>query len=209
MAQQSGDHKRKPYCTDFPEGLAAGQQLKIEASSPTDCVSFMVNFLCGKEEKANSAFLLLFKLGDPNMLILNNVLDKTFGKEEKYDNVPIAKGQNFDLIVIIEKEGYKVSINGEEFCQRKHYIPVKQVRFLQVEGDVDVKAIKLAGEKEDKVEEKEGGTDKIQSRKMYACKMNFGCVPVVPICPPCPPCPSWYYYNARGCCRCGCYICCC
>ncbi|XP_063168074.1 galectin-7-like [Candoia aspera] len=208
MAQTSGDKKRTPYCTDFPEGLAAGQQLKMEASLPKDCVSFMVNFLCGKEEKANSALLLLFTLGDPNMVILNNILDKTFGKEETLSNVPLARGENFDLIFIIEKEGYKVLINGEEFCQRKHYISAEQVRFLQVEGDVDVKGVKLAGEKEKEVE----GTDgeiKVQSRCMVMCAPSFGYAPVMPVCMPCAPCQPYYYYNCRRCCHCGCFMCCC
>uniref|UniRef100_A0A8D2J843 Galectin n=1 Tax=Varanus komodoensis TaxID=61221 RepID=A0A8D2J843_VARKO len=97
-----------PHCVELPDGLKAGDKLKIQGSVPKDSVSFMVNFLCGKEENTDNALLVLVKLEAPSVVVLNSFLNKTLGEKDKYTNVPFARGQDFELEFVVEEDIYKV-----------------------------------------------------------------------------------------------------
>nr|XP_060641841.1 galectin-7-like [Anolis sagrei ordinatus] len=186
MAQTQKEKLDVPYCTEFSDGFGKGKIVKIRGSVLKDGKSFAVSFLCGKEEKADNALLVLVKLDGSSEMVLNSFLNKNFGKEEKHSKLPFAKGQEFQLDFIFEEEACKVVVNEEETFQHKYRIPAEKIRFLQVEGNVELEFVRLQDEKDNQPE------DKNQSAGMLHCYRP--CVPY-PCCRPCPPCVTWY-----GCC---------
>ncbi|XP_067329487.1 galectin-7-like [Anolis sagrei] len=195
MAHVPEEKLKVPYCTELPDGLDQGKLVRIRGSVPKDGKSFVVSFLCGKEEDAD-ALLFLIKLDDSSEMALKCFLNKILNEEEKYSNLPFAKGQDFQLEFIFEEEGFKVVANEEETYQYKQHIPAEKIHFLQVEGNVELEFVSLLDEKDSQP------GDKMQSPGMLHCPRR--CRPVL-CCRPCRPCVRWYCYRCYCVpCRCGC-----
>nr|KAG5700736.1 hypothetical protein BaRGS_029101 [Batillaria attramentaria] len=58
-----------------------------------------------------------------------------WGSEERSGGLPIAKGQLFEIIFLVDSTCYKVAVNGRHFTEFKHRIPFDQVRNLVIKGD--------------------------------------------------------------------------
>jgi hypothetical protein len=87
------------------------------------------------------------------VIVRNNYLatDKCYWleQEEREKNVitgndelnPIRRGENFKLVIYVDKEVYFVTINEKPFCTFKHRMPIEEIKKIRIFGQVQVLSV--------------------------------------------------------------------
>jgi galectin-9 len=84
---------------------------------------------------------------DTNLVVRNSRQNGRWGPEEREPQVmPYAAGRDFETMLLIEADGFKVAVNGRHFCQFPHRIPLSCVGVLSIEGSVEVERIEYRRE---------------------------------------------------------------
>ncbi|XP_047659002.1 neoverrucotoxin subunit beta-like [Tachysurus fulvidraco] len=124
-----------PYSGSIPGGLRHGVALFFQGVVPADFECFEINLQTGPKNPHDIA-LQLKRSKDSTDVVLNSCKNGTWGNEEKAPGGPFVGGAAFDIIMVIKPKRYKVMVNGLEYCEFKHRIPVDKVTTLNIRGDV-------------------------------------------------------------------------
>lgn len=80
--------------------------------APVLCSRFQVDFQCGSSGKprADIAFHLnpRFKKRAASSVVCNSLQKERWGKEEVLPQGPFTPGEMFEIIVLVQKDGFKV-----------------------------------------------------------------------------------------------------
>ncbi|KAL6478733.1 hypothetical protein MHYP_G00121660 [Metynnis hypsauchen] len=136
-----------PYVGPITGGLRAGMSVYIQGKIHHHINRFHVNLQCGEFDGCDIAFHLNPRFDLWDKVIFNTFQNGTWEGEEKVKHMPFHKGEHFELIIIVNTEGYQVTVNGKDFYLFQHRMPLERVRALEIGGDVSIDTINIIGVK--------------------------------------------------------------
>uniref|UniRef100_A0A8B9J527 Galectin n=1 Tax=Astyanax mexicanus TaxID=7994 RepID=A0A8B9J527_ASTMX len=106
---------------------------------------FHVNLQCAEFDGCDVAFHLNPRFDLWDKVIFNTFQNGSWEGEEKVKHMPFRKGEHFELIIVVNSEGYQINVNGKDFYLFQHRMPLERVCFLQIGGDVAIDTINILG----------------------------------------------------------------
>nr|XP_025045400.1 galectin-10-like [Pelodiscus sinensis] len=103
--------------------------------------SFQVKFLRGQYKEANVALLFSHCFQGSSHILLNSLVEKKWGQEQREDNSPLCKGGSFTLMFTITDKEYQVTVNEHHYFEFQHRLPPEDVHYLEVHGEVQLEAV--------------------------------------------------------------------
>uniref|UniRef100_A0AAZ3NYV5 Galectin n=1 Tax=Oncorhynchus tshawytscha TaxID=74940 RepID=A0AAZ3NYV5_ONCTS len=134
-----------PYVGPIYGGLRSGMSVYIQGVIPHEITRFNINLQCGEFEGGDIGFHFNPRFDGWDKVVFNSCQEGQWGSEEKTHHMPFSKGDAFEMVIIINQEGYQVTVNGRDFHMFKHRIPVERVNALQIGGDVSIQTINVIG----------------------------------------------------------------
>ncbi|XP_002740575.2 uncharacterized protein LOC100376748 [Saccoglossus kowalevskii] len=136
---------------DFPQhidgGLVPGKMITICGALPVNVQRFSVNLQVGTstEPRADIAIHISVRVTE-GTIVRNTLVNEEWQKEEREIKFqPFLAGTEFELVIKVEKDMYKVDVNGLQFCDYKHRIlPLKKIDTLDVSGEVRVNSVDIS-----------------------------------------------------------------
>ncbi|KAK3550479.1 hypothetical protein QTP86_029424 [Hemibagrus guttatus] len=126
----------KPYLGQIPGGLKCGMIFFFQGVVPSDASGFEINYKTGPNEGDDIAFHFKTELQN---VVCDSYKNGKWEDKRSTEEVLFAKGEGFDIIMVITQNGYEVFVNGRGFYLFSHRIPVDRVSTLQIRGDVLIK----------------------------------------------------------------------
>ncbi|XP_053355709.1 uncharacterized protein LOC128527408 isoform X1 [Clarias gariepinus] len=123
-----------PYLDKIPGGIKQDMALFLQGSIPPDGKGFIINFKTGSAAGDDIAFHYNLQIGE--CTALNSFKSGKWEMQEKTSDEPFARGGVFQIIFVINSEGYEVYVNGLRHCLFKHRISLEKVSTLDISGDV-------------------------------------------------------------------------
>lgn len=122
-----------PYNGDIPNGLVPGKQILI------------AGILTGNEVKINlrtpSGIALHINPRVSQKCVVRNSQMGNWGPEEKDGPMPFAKGQAFEIIILVEDSQYQIAVNGKHAFTYRHRTPYQQVTNMNISGEATLQRI--------------------------------------------------------------------
>ncbi|KAI4889226.1 hypothetical protein NFI96_022673 [Prochilodus magdalenae] len=134
-----------PYVGPIYGGLRAGMSLYIQGKIHHHINRFHVNLQCGEFEGCDIAFHLNPRFDFWDKVVFNTFQNGSWEGEEKVTHMPFHKGEHFELVIVVNTEGYQISINGKDFYLFQHRMPLERVCALEIGGDVSIDTINIIG----------------------------------------------------------------
>ncbi|XP_077994876.1 galectin-8-like [Glandiceps talaboti] len=137
-----------PYVGNIPNGMKKGTLITIYGSVPQSCERFHVNLTVGVSTQPRADIALHFNPRVKQGAVVRNTLQNEKWQKEERDMPfsPFQCGENFELMILSQKEQYKVAVNGKHFIEYKHRIrPLKNINTLQINGEVSIQSISIHG----------------------------------------------------------------
>ncbi|XP_026544554.1 galectin-4-like [Notechis scutatus] len=106
------------------------------------CSRFSVNLVCAN---GDIAFHFNPRFDEGNIIVCNTQEKGCWGPEERTCTMLFQRGVSFEVIINIRSCGYQVSINGSQFINYRHRLPMNLVQTLQIKGDVSLSCINFTG----------------------------------------------------------------
>ncbi|XP_059369203.1 galectin-8-like isoform X2 [Carassius carassius] len=132
-----------PYAGTILGGLHPGEMVLIQGSVPTDSDRFQVDLTCGSSMKprADVAFHFNPRFKRSPYITCNTLQKERWGKEETHYLMPFRHGAAFEIILLVQKDVFKVAVNGSHLLEYRHRIELKKVDTLAISGKVQIQAI--------------------------------------------------------------------
>ncbi|KAK5886072.1 hypothetical protein CesoFtcFv8_017149 [Champsocephalus esox] len=132
-----------PYTGPIPGGLHPGEIIIIQGTVPPEADRFQVDLSSGCSTKPRSDVALHFspRFIGPPCVVCNSLLRESWGKEETLHQLPYKRGAPFETIILVQKDAFKVAVNGTHLLEYKHKIPLNRVDTFSISGNVRVHAI--------------------------------------------------------------------
>ncbi|XP_075042935.1 galectin-4-like [Mixophyes fleayi] len=134
-----------PYTTLIAGGLRPGMAVCIQAILPSKCNRFAINFATGEDESSDIALHMNARYDGRDRVVFNTRQGDVWGEEEMKKEMPFKSGKPFVAMFEVTPNNYLVSASGERFYEFGHRIPLCQVQWLQVTGDITVQALSIMG----------------------------------------------------------------
>ncbi|XP_063793998.1 galectin-6-like [Pseudophryne corroboree] len=134
-----------PYTTLIAGGLRQGMAVCIQALTNSKSNRFTVNFATGDDEGSDIALHMNARYDGRDRVVFNSRQGGTWGDEELKKEMPFKVGKPFVILFEITRNNYLVSASGERFYEFAHRIPLENVLWLQVTGDVEVQSLNILG----------------------------------------------------------------
>uniref|UniRef100_A0A8C1SYV2 Galectin n=1 Tax=Cyprinus carpio TaxID=7962 RepID=A0A8C1SYV2_CYPCA len=132
-----------PYAGTILGGLHPGEMVLIQGSVPSDSDRFQVDLTCGSSMKprADVAFHFNPRFKRSPYITCNTLQKECWGKEETHYLMPFRHGAAFEIIILVQKDLFKVAVNGSHLLEYRHRIELKKVDTLAISGKVQIQAI--------------------------------------------------------------------
>jgi len=135
-----------PYLGLIPGGVRAGTMIRVKGSMNYGGHRFMISLQTGAalRPRDDTAFQLSVRPAE-QVIVRNHYENNVWGTEERFGGCPINPnpGQPFEILILVETTGYKISINGNHFCHFHHRFSMYKVTFIAVESDITVTSITM------------------------------------------------------------------
>ncbi|XP_006812530.1 galectin-8-like [Saccoglossus kowalevskii] len=138
-----------PFLGQIPGCMRPGKMVVIQGSVPPNADRFAINFQIGASTKprADIAFHFAARV-KAGHIVRNTLTNEKWGAEERgvlYQ--PFVPGQNFEIMILANKEEFKVAVNGQHYVAYKHRVrPLKKIDYLAINGDVRITSVKFQDE---------------------------------------------------------------
>ncbi|XP_073708812.1 galectin-8 isoform X1 [Garra rufa] len=132
-----------PYAGTILGGLQPGEMVLIQGSVPSDSDRFQVDLTCGSSMKprADVAFHFNPRFKRSPYIVCNTLQEERWGKEEIHYLMPFRHGAAFEIIILVQKDLFKVAVNGSHLLEYRHRIELKKVDTMAISGKVQIQAI--------------------------------------------------------------------
>ncbi|KAM4633489.1 galectin-8 [Polymixia lowei] len=132
-----------PFAGTILGGLLPGEMVIIQGSVLKDADRFQIDFTCGSSVKprADIAFHLNPRFKRSPCIVCNTLQKEHWGKEEILHKMPFAHGATFEIIVLVQKDVFKVAVNGAHLLDYTQRLDLDRVDTLAVSGKVKIQAI--------------------------------------------------------------------
>ncbi|XP_039548229.1 galectin-8 isoform X2 [Pimephales promelas] len=142
-AKQTITNPTIPYAGTILGGLHPGEMVLIQGSVPSDSDRFQVDLTCGSSVKprADVAFHFNPRFKRSPCVVCNTLQNESWGKEEIHYLMPFRHGAAFEIIILVQKDLFKVAVNGSHLLEYRHRLELKKVDTLAISGKVQIQAI--------------------------------------------------------------------
>ncbi|XP_063060432.1 galectin-6-like [Engraulis encrasicolus] len=134
-----------PYTGPINGGLRAGMSLYIQGGVPHDINRFEIDLQCGDYEGCDIALHFNPRFDGWDKVVFNTFQNGEWEEQEKIHDMPFSKGEAFEMVIMVNDEGYQITVNGNQFYMYKHRMPFDRVRALRIAGDVGIQTINVIG----------------------------------------------------------------
>ncbi|XP_036393396.1 galectin-4-like [Megalops cyprinoides] len=134
-----------PYVGPICGGLRTGMSVYVQGRVPHEITRFHINLQCGEMEGCDIAFHFNPRFDFWDKVVFNTFQNGCWEGEEKIHEMPFSKGDTFELVIVVNSEGYQVNVNGRQFYLFQHRMPVERVCALQIGGDIIVETLNIIG----------------------------------------------------------------
>uniref|UniRef100_A0A3B3SQF5 Galectin n=1 Tax=Paramormyrops kingsleyae TaxID=1676925 RepID=A0A3B3SQF5_9TELE len=134
-----------PYLGPINGGLRPGMSIYMQGHLPHHMKRFFCNLQCGEMEGSDIALHINPRFDGWDKVVFNSFQSGTWQEEKIVHMMPFHKGKAFELIIIVNTEGYQVNINGSEFYFFYHRLPVEMVCFLNIGEEVTIQTLNIIG----------------------------------------------------------------
>ncbi|KAK7104132.1 galectin-4-like isoform X3 [Littorina saxatilis] len=136
-----------PFTSSIPGGLAPGRMISISGVPHANPSRFSVNLQSGAYDGSDVAlqFDVRFRFGDSvNTVVRNHCQAGGWGQEERgASHFPFMPNANFDMLILVEPQAFKVAVNNQHFAEFRHRLPVHAANTLNVSGDVRLTQVRF------------------------------------------------------------------
>ncbi|NWI85983.1 LEG8 protein, partial [Pitta sordida] len=134
-----------PYVGTILGGLAAGELIKIHGTVPDDADRFQVDLQCGSSIKprADVAFHFNPRFKRSGCIVCNTLEREKWGWEEITYEMPFEKGKSFEIVIMILKDKFQVTVNNKHLLLYNHRIRHEKIDTLGIYGKVQIKTIEF------------------------------------------------------------------
>ncbi|NWX08494.1 LEG8 protein, partial [Caloenas nicobarica] len=132
-----------PYVGTILGGLVPGQLIVIHGTVPDDADRFQVDLQCGSSIKprADVAFHFNPRFKRSGCIVCNTLEKEKWGWEEITYEMPFQKGNSFEIIIMILKDKFQVTVNKKHLLLYNHRISLERIDTLGIYGKVQIKSI--------------------------------------------------------------------
>ncbi|KAJ7307577.1 hypothetical protein JRQ81_009604 [Phrynocephalus forsythii] len=132
-----------PYMTTIFGGLVLGKMVSVQGVVSVEAERFQVDFQVGCSVSPRADIGLHFnpRFRPRPHVICNSLVHGRWMEETKLAQLPLRRGDSFQLLFLFQEDHAKVSVNGHHFAQAPFKVPLAQMDTLAVSGDVLVKSI--------------------------------------------------------------------
>uniref|UniRef100_A0A668RGZ4 Galectin n=1 Tax=Oreochromis aureus TaxID=47969 RepID=A0A668RGZ4_OREAU len=143
--QSSPSHTSRssiPFAGTILGGFLPGEMVLIQGSVPSGADRFQVDFTCGSSVKPRADVAFHFNPRIKKSCIVCNTLTKEcWGREQIHYEMPFRLEVDFELIILILKDQFKVAVNGAHLLEYKHRVELERVDTISISGKVKVQAV--------------------------------------------------------------------
>ncbi|XP_076832431.1 galectin-9-like isoform X2 [Brachyhypopomus gauderio] len=140
--QQPFYNPRIPFTGSIQGGLVDGKSIIVSGRVLPNANRFHVNLQCGS--RSDSIIALHFNPrydSGPGYIVTNTNQNYQWGPEERIYKPLFPTGHPFTLQVLVSRDSYKISVNGNHIMDYKHRIPFSNVDTIVVDGMVEINSI--------------------------------------------------------------------
>ncbi|NXL43212.1 LEG8 protein, partial [Podilymbus podiceps] len=132
-----------PYVGTILGGLVPGELIVIHGTVPDDADRFQVDLQCGSSIKprADVAFHFNPRFKRSGCIVCNTLESEKWGWEEITYEMPFQKGKPFEIVIMILKDKFQVSVNKKHLLIYNHRISLERINTLGIYGKVQIKTI--------------------------------------------------------------------
>ncbi|KGL75432.1 Galectin-8, partial [Tinamus guttatus] len=132
-----------PYVGTILGGLVPGELVVIHGSVPDDADRFQVDFQCGSSIKprADVAFHFNPRFKRSGCIVCNTLEKEKWGWEEITYQMPFQKGKSFEIVIMVLKDKFQVTVNEKHLLLYNHRISLERIDTLGIYGKVRIKSI--------------------------------------------------------------------
>uniref|UniRef100_A0A8C9SQK5 Galectin n=1 Tax=Scleropages formosus TaxID=113540 RepID=A0A8C9SQK5_SCLFO len=132
-----------PFAGTILGGLQPGEMVLIQGAVLSDADRFQVDLTCGSSTKprADIAFHFNPRFRKSPCIVCNSLQQERWGKEEIHYQMPLQQGAAFEIIILVQKDMFKVAVNGAHLLEYKYRLDLRRVDTIGVSGKVKVQAI--------------------------------------------------------------------
>ncbi|XP_076021456.1 galectin-8-like isoform X2 [Genypterus blacodes] len=134
-----------PFAGTILGSLQPGEMVVIQGSLPSDADRFQIDFTCGSSMKprADVAFHFNPRFKKSPCIVCNTFQREHWGREQILQQMPFRLGADFELIILVQTDMFKVALNGAHVLEYKHRLDLERVDTLAISGKVIVDVIAL------------------------------------------------------------------
>ncbi|KAG5837431.1 hypothetical protein ANANG_G00239180, partial [Anguilla anguilla] len=134
-----------PHVGPIYGGVRKGMYLYFRGKIDDDISRFNINLQYGEKEDCEKALHFNPRFEPTQVVVFNTFRNGTWEKEERVDEMPFTKGEDFELVINVTPKGYQFIVNGRLFYLFMHRMPVEQVSTLAIDGDISIESINTIG----------------------------------------------------------------
>ncbi|XP_013926464.1 PREDICTED: galectin-4-like [Thamnophis sirtalis] len=144
LSVMGGAMMTTPYSHPVSDGLHPGMSVYVQGKVPRRGHNFRMDFAIGKFEEGD--ILLHFNPRiNQGIVVLNSYESRRWRKEDRYTK-PLQKGENFEIIFIVNEAEYQVLLNGSPLCKFEHRISPQFVKFINFHGHITLQSLTIVRE---------------------------------------------------------------
>uniref|UniRef100_A0A8C3MMM1 Uncharacterized protein n=1 Tax=Geospiza parvula TaxID=87175 RepID=A0A8C3MMM1_GEOPR len=134
-----------PYVGTIHGGLVPGELIVIRGTVPDDADRFQVDLQCGSSIKprADVAFHFNPRFKRSGCIVCNTLEREKWGWEEITYEMPFGKGKSFEIVIMILKDKFQVTVNKKHLLLYNHRISLEKIDTLGIYGKVQIKTIEF------------------------------------------------------------------
>jgi len=133
-----------PFVGLVPGGsLQPGLMIRINGTISPNANQFAINLQLGPRVNPRDDIALHFSpiFYPPQRVVRNSLKSLQWGAEESHGPFPFVAGQQFEIIILVEHNFYKIAINGYHYCEFNHRLPFNHVSHITADGDFIINSL--------------------------------------------------------------------
>ncbi|XP_057679309.1 galectin-8-like [Corythoichthys intestinalis] len=131
-----------PFSWTIRGGLLPGETILVEGRLPSGADRFQVDLTCGSSVSPRADVLFHF---NPRVkkghVVCNTLQEGRWGQEEILQRMPFAGNADFELVILVFSDRFKVALNGAHLLEYKHRLPLERADTLAISGKVQIHAV--------------------------------------------------------------------